>query len=356
MILSVTSLAQTTNSSHPNPQLKLLLDQKAPQWLKEYDVPSVAVGYIEDGKLAWTAIYGEQSPGVPATDKTLYNIASLTKPISAEIILRLASEGKVSLDEPISAYWLDPDLKGNPWHKLLTPRLCLSHQTGFANWRRMTNHVLTIQWEPGTRTGYSGEGYEYVAHFAEKKTGRSFEDLAEQYVFKPIGMHDTSYTERSWYAGRVAVPHGPKGETEPKAPIDWRASDLVHTTIADYAKFVISVMNDEGLTKQIAAERLTMTRNLVKPDEEKQACAQQKPGSGKCSATAGMGLGWEVFKHNDEAVIDHDGSDWGAKSQVFFMPQRRMGAVIFTNGENGKKVIQEIVGILCPDPVYVAMP
>ena len=107
----------------------------AAEWLKESDVPSVAVAYIKDGKVAWTAVYGEQSPGVPATEKTLYNLASLTKPITAETVLRLASAGKLSLDESMSPFWLDPDIKDDPWSKLLTPRLCLSHQTGFANWR-----------------------------------------------------------------------------------------------------------------------------------------------------------------------------------------------------------------------------
>jgi CubicO group peptidase (beta-lactamase class C family) len=122
----------------------------AAEWLRVSDVPSVAVAYIAGRKVAWTAVYGEQSPGVPATGKTLYNMASLTKPVTAEALLRLASAGKLSLDESISPYWLDPDIKDDPWSKLLTPRLCLSHQTGFANWRRMTGGVLKIRWEPGT--------------------------------------------------------------------------------------------------------------------------------------------------------------------------------------------------------------
>lgn len=335
-------------------RLQLSLDQKAPQWLKQYDVPSVAVGYIENGKLDWTAVYGEQSPGVPATEKTLYNLASLTKPISAEIILRLASEGKISLDEPVSAYWIDPDVKDNPWNKLLTPRLCLSHQTGFTNWRYQTNDVLKFQWEPGTRTGYSGEGYDYVARFAEKKMGRPFEDLARQYVFEPIGMKDTSYTPRGWYAGRLAVPQGPKDEAEDKPQSTWSAADLVRTTIGDYSKFVISVMHNEKLTKQIAAERLSMTRNWMTPDQEQKACAQRESASARCKVAAGMGLGWEIVKHNDETIVDHDGSDWGVHTLVFFLPERQVGVVMFTNGANGKKVIREIVGILYPDAVYIA--
>ena len=96
-------------------------------------------------------------PRCSATDKTLYNIASLTKPIVAETILRLASQNKLQLDESIYPYWVDPDIKDNPWNKLLTPRLCLSHQTGFANWRRMTNNVLTFKFQPGTQSSYSGK-------------------------------------------------------------------------------------------------------------------------------------------------------------------------------------------------------
>ena len=142
------------------------IDAQVAEWLKESDVPSVAVAYVKDGKVAWTAVYGEQSPGVAATEKTLYNMASLTK----------------------------PDIKDDPWTPLLTPRLCLSHQTGFANWRRMTGGVLKMRWQPCTQTGYSGEGYNYVGRFTEKKMGKPFDALAEEMVLNPIGMRDTSYT------------------------------------------------------------------------------------------------------------------------------------------------------------------
>jgi CubicO group peptidase (beta-lactamase class C family) len=76
---------------------------------------------------------GIRIPGVGASGKTLYNMASLTKPVTAETVLRLTSAGKISLDESMSPFWLDPDIQSDPWSKLLTPRLCLSHQTGFAN-------------------------------------------------------------------------------------------------------------------------------------------------------------------------------------------------------------------------------
>ena len=87
--------------------------------------------------------YGEAAPGMPASNATLYNIASMSKPISAEVILRLAAVNKLSLDEPMHAYWVDPDLAADPRAKLLTTRMALDHQTGFANWRRETGGKLT---------------------------------------------------------------------------------------------------------------------------------------------------------------------------------------------------------------------
>ncbi len=330
------------------------IDAHAAEWLKESDVPSVAVAYIEDRKVAWSAVYGEQSPGVAATEKTLYNVASLTKPITAETILRLASQRKLSLDESMSQIWVDPDIKDDPYSKLLTPRLCLSHQTGFANWRRMTGGVLKIRWKPGTQTGYSGEGYNYVGAFAERKLARPFDELAQEMVLDPVGMKDTSYTAKDWYAGRLAVPHGPNGEK----PIDsvatkWNAADLLRTTIGDYAKFVVSVMRNEGLTAAIAAERATITRDMVKPEDLEKLChAAGEPG--QCTATAGMGLGWEVDIMNRVKILDHGGSDWGVKTSVMFVPSQGIGVVVFTNGDNGTQVIRKVMKALYPNKLYLA--
>jgi CubicO group peptidase (beta-lactamase class C family) len=330
------------------------IDAHAAAWLKESDVPSLAVAYIENGKIAWTAVYGEQSPGVPATGKTLYNMASLTKPITAETVLRLASAGKLLLDESMSPFWVDPDIKDDPQSKLLTTRLCLSHQTGFANWRRMTGGVLKIRWKPGTQTGYSGEGYNYVGRFTENKLGRDFDALAQEMVFDPIGMKETSYTTKDWYSGRLAVPHGPKGEQ----PIDsvartWNGADLLRTTIGDYAKFVVSVMHDEGLSKVIAAERATMTRNLVKAEDLNKAC-REAGVVGPCTVTAGMGLGWEVETVNGVKILDHDGSDWGVKTLAMFVPSQGIGVVVFANGENGNQVIRKVIEALYPNRLYIA--
>lgn len=325
------------------------LDERMPVWLKAFNVTGVGIAYIEHGKIAWNAFYGDQVPGgPPASSTTLYSIASLTKPITAEIIDRLASAGKLSLDEPISPYWTDPDLKDNPWAKLLTPRICLTHQTGFPNWRYQTGNVLKFQFQPGTRFGYSGEGFDYVAHFAENKTGVPFEELAQQYVFTPIGMKDTSYTPRPWWSGRQAKPV----ESEPRTK--WSAADLVRTTAEDYARFIISLMHNDGVSPGIAAERLRISRNLMTPELESALCELAKDPA-HCTLSIGVGLAWRVVKISGKTILDHTGADNDVKTFAFFIPEQQIGAVIFTNGPDvGHEIIDKVLESLYPDPVYDA--
>jgi len=349
---SSTRLAAQSEQITPD-ELRAKISQDLPGWLKQYNVPSASVAYIANGRLAWTVVAGEQSPGVPATEKTLYNIASLTKPIVAETILRLASQNKLQLDEPIYPYWVDPDIKNNPWNKLPTPRLCLSHQTGFANWRRMTNGILTFKFEPGTQSSYSGEGFFYVARFAQNKAGQPFDRLAQDYVLGPLGMKDTSFIVQDWFNGRLAQPYTNSVFLPPALTSTWNAADLVETTITDYARFVASVMRNDGLSPAIAAERLVMTRDWTSEDAREQVCTHETPGT-PCHISAGMGLGWQIIVHNGVTIVDHSGSDTGVNTHAFFVPSKHVGAVIFTNGENGSKVIGEIVHVLSPDPVYAA--
>jgi CubicO group peptidase (beta-lactamase class C family) len=216
----------------------------------------------------------------------------------------------------------------------------------------MTKDVLTFNFQPGTQSSYSGEGYFYVARFAQNKVHKPFDQLAQQYVLGPVGMKDTSFTTQDWFSGRLAKPYVNNQFVEPQLTSTWNAADLVHTTVTDYARFVISVMNNEALSPGIAAQRLVMTRDSIPDDARKQVCAYEPNGT-PCHISAGMGLGWQIIVHNGVTIVDHSGADTGAYAYAFFVPAKQFGAVIFTNGDNGPKVIGEIVRALYPDPVYV---
>jgi len=106
-------------------QIRALFERDIPRLLAENTVTSISIAHIEAGIVVFTGAYGMQAPGIVATTKTLYNIASLSKPISAEVILRLASKNRLTLDEPMYIYWTDPDIANDERRKLLTPRIAL---------------------------------------------------------------------------------------------------------------------------------------------------------------------------------------------------------------------------------------
>ncbi len=315
---------------------RAVLDRDVPGLLVDAKVPSVSIAQLRGGRIVLTAAYGAQSVGVPATEATLYNVASLTKPLTAEIVLRLASKGALRLDEPMYRHWLDPDIAADPRAKLLTPRLALSHQTGFPNWRDAKTGLAFVH-DPGTQWGYSGEGYEYVARFVEKKTGIGFPRLAQRLVFAPEGLKATSYVAQPWFDGRVAVPTDASGTPlKPALVHQWNGADFVYTTAGDYARFLAGVFRDEGLSPAVAAERVR-----IQADMKAQTCDGAKAAS--CPAATGFGLGWQVFAFSDETILMHTGKDAGLFTFAYLNKTTGDGAVILTNSDNGGNIAMPIL-------------
>lgn len=344
LLLGAGSAAGAAEPAH----MRAALDRDIPAILAEHGVPSVSIAKVERGKVVLVAAYGERSPGVRATPGTLYNVASLTKPVSAEVVLRLAAGGRLSLDEPMYRHWVDPDVAGDPRHRLLTPRLALSHRTGFPNWRFLAaDGKLAFAHAPGQGIGYSGEGYEWVSRFAARKTGEHFESLAKRLVFDPAGMKETAYTTRPWFEGRLAVGTDEQGKPMPAAGrTDYLASDDIHTTARDYARFMISAMNRQGLTGEIAAQR-----ESVQASTREKHCPGGKPAT--CPDELGFGLGWEVHRYGSERILFHTGADRGEFTLAFFNPRTRAGAVVLTNSRKGPGVILAVLDRIGADPALL---
>lgn len=350
-LAALAALALTACATAPDArvaQTRAELDHDMPGLLARHKVPSVSIAWIENGRIVLTAAYGLQAPGIPATPDTLYNVASMAKPVSAEIVLRLASRGRLSLDEPMYPYWVDPDLAADQRHKLLTPRIALSHRTGFPNWRFLTGDKLVFQFDPGTSVAYSGEGYEYVARFAERRTGTSFEALARELVFGPIGMKRTAYTAQPWFEGRLAHSAAADGSpVEPSVRSTYLASDDLHTTAEDYARFMVSAMNRERLTPAIARER-----ERVQASNRARNCQGAKAAT--CPPDLGFGLGWDLLVYPDRTILWHTGADRGEFALGWFSPSTRDGAIILTNSGAGYLMILPVLERLPTDPAFLA--
>ncbi len=321
------------------------LDALVPALLIDKRIASVSIARIEDGRLSFTGAWGEAAPGMPATPATLYNIASMAKPISAEVVMRLVANGDVSLDESMAKYWVDPDLADDPRRNLLTPRIALSHRTGFPNWRDGT---LRFEHAPGETFGYSGEGVEYMARFVEKKTGTPFEVLAQRRVFDTSRMTETAYTRRPWFENRIARPHDREGKPlAPQVATHFIASDDVFSTPRDYARFVIGLIERQGVDAALASER-----SRIQTDRRAELCAP--PRDATCPDEVGFGLGWEAFRFGEQRYLMHTGMDEGTFTLGYFSPDTRSGTLIFTNSSNGPQAVLPILDAIGEDKAFVA--
>lgn len=300
------------------------------QWMKENNVPALGIGLIKAGALSEIRMYGEVNKGVSASTNALFNVASLTKPIVTLLTLKLVSNGVWNLDEPLSNYWVDPDIANDPRHKKLTTRLVLSHQTGFKNWRYLnTNGKLTFDVEPGTTFGYSGEGFEYLRKALEKKFNKPLEKMADSLLFKPLGMYDTRLKwDQKITESRFAHwfdADGNEHKQDYKKTTVNAADDLI-TTLEDYGKFAVHVLQGGGLDSLVYNQ---MVRPYV-------------PTNGGRY----MSLGWELFLDigtKKEYAITHSGSDYGVQTLVILLPVSKQGLIIFTNGDNGYKLYEKII-------------
>jgi CubicO group peptidase (beta-lactamase class C family) len=303
---------------------------QAEQWLRENHVPALGIGILRDGQLKEIRMFGELKPGSPAPYNAIFNVASLTKPIVALLTLKLVSSGAWKLDEPLARYWVDPDIASDPRHQKLTTRLVLSHQTGFKNWRYMNQGgKLSFDADPGTRFGYSGEGFEYLRKALEHKFHKTLAQLSDSLLFRPLGMHDTQYAwDRSTNEARFAHWFDTSGREHPrdyKLTVPNAADDLL-TTIEDYGKFAAHVLQGGGLDSSVF-------RQMVRP---------QVPTKNGLF----MSLGWEMFQNlgpKKEYALVHSGSDAGVQTLVILLPVSGQGLVIFTNGDNGNKLYEKLV-------------
>jgi CubicO group peptidase (beta-lactamase class C family) len=297
-------------------------------WMKYENVPTVGICIIENAEIQQVKMFGNIEYHSPAPLNTLFNIASLTKPLLSMTTLKLVSNGQWQLDEPLCHYWTDPDVVNDSLNRKLTTRHVLSHQSGLPNWRgHEPNGKLSFAFEPGTQWKYSGEGFEYLRRALENKFKIPIERLVDSILFKPLGMKDTRFywdktMDSTLYADRY------NSDGKPYEKERWysaNASNLVLTTVEDYGKFGVAILKGNYLSNEVQHDMIQKQVMLENGTE--------------------VGLGWFMIKglSNGGYVLYHSGSNRGQNTKIFLLPKSKKGIVIFTNGENGNKVCEKII-------------
>ena len=182
------------------------LERNIPAYMREEDIPGLAIALIRDGEVVWTQGFGVANAITrrPVTPETLFEVASNSKVVTAYIALRLVDQGILSLDEPLNAYLPEPWLPSSEYRDLVTLRHVLSHTSGLG-----ASIVLNkdLRFAPGSNYYYSGIGYLYLQEVIEQVTGKPLEEVAREMVFEPLGMSSSSFVSDVTTAPRVANGH-----------------------------------------------------------------------------------------------------------------------------------------------------
>jgi CubicO group peptidase (beta-lactamase class C family) len=312
--------------------------------LAHHDCPGVSIAVIEDGKLAWAAGFGQLETGQPAPvdTETLFSGASISKPITALMALRLIDQGRLSLDEDVNRYLKRWQLPQNEFtaQSPVTLRWLLSHMAGttvhgfggFPPGEPLPTALDVLEGRPpavtppvrvdkvpGQSVRYSGGGTTLVQVLLEDVSGKDFETLARELVLQPLGMTRTTFVNPLPESLRrnAAVGHE-NGETIAGkwVCVPQIAAGGIWTTASDYARFMIAARQAwagaEGalLSRPLAAEMMTSQGGV-------------------------FGLGWEVMGKGASKRFSHGGSNSGYQCEAMCLLESGNGAVVLTNAESG---------------------
>lgn len=342
------------------------MEAEVEQIMDMADVPGLSVAIINDSQIAYTHAFGLKNAksGEPLDTDTVFTAASFSKTVFAYLVMQLVAEGVLDLDRPLHEYLAQPlpsyakytDLEGDDRHKRVTARMCLSHTTGFPNWRWFTDdNRLQFLFEPGERHGYSGEGIALLQMVVEELTGRGLEELARERVFEPLDMSRSGFVWQDAWADNLARPHD--RFSRPKRfnrRHDADAAGSMATTPRDYARLLVALLNadagmaDEMLTMQIANRHAAM----FGPQYWQESDAY---------SNAGWGLGWGRFDCGALGrAIFHTGHDNGAQNYNVTFVDRGIGVVLMSNSDNfegvADRLLEATIGDTCSPVGWMGYP
>lgn len=314
--------------------------------MRRLNVPGASIAVIRGGKIAWAQGYGITHAGGPAvTADTLFQAASISKPVTAMASLRLAQEGKLDLDADVNTLlnsWKLP--QGAHGDTKVSLRQLLSHTggtsvsgfPGYAAGKPVPTLVqvldgagpantkpVRVDAAPGSAFRYSGGGYSIVQQALIDRSGKPFDVLLADTVLGPIGMKDSRFSQPlpATLLARAALPHDGSGKPYAGGPYTYPelAAAGLWTTPTDIARFAIDLQRSLGGGKGVLSP--AMARAMLQPVKN------------------GYALGVNVDGSDATLSFAHGGSNTGYQNTLFAYAgsgkEGGDGVVVMTNGANG---------------------
>jgi len=340
-------------------------------------LPGLSMALFKGDEVVWSRGFGYRNveQGLPATERTLYSVGSVTKSFTCLAIMQLAEQGKLSVEDPIEKY-MPFDIK--PHGETVRIKHFMSHTSGIPalayaeqliggaigstdDWLPIatgTDMLAFMQgaedwvWtKPGERWFYFNEGYVLLGDIIEKVSGIPFEDYVQQHIFAPLGMTRSLFAKSDVEAdGDVAVPYvnwAAKGRT-PGAYIysGINAAGGIISNVLDLAKYG-SIYLNHGQTIAKAESIKEMIQPRVKTPVTNSSFGEETYGYG-------WGIKSDFFGHT---LVNHGGSVGVATAYLTFIEDENIGAAVLTNGSGyatGQFAMYGLALLLGKDPETIS--
>lgn len=334
--------------------------------LETFQVPGIAIGVIQDGRVVFAKGFGVQELGKSrrVDADTIFAIASVTKSFTAAALSTLVDEGKLQWDRPVREYLPDFRLYEPVATEQITARDMVAHLSGLPrhDFIRVSTHleraelVRRLRYLPPNRSfreGYQYSNLMYVAagYLGGVIAGQSWEDLVEQRILAPLQMNRSSTSVTSVLrAQNHASPHL------------LRDGKAVVTDFYDYQKFGIGPNGAVNSTVHDLLKYLQMYLDDGRVDGRQVLSSAQLQElftpMGTVSPGVRYSLGWFVETRHGERTLSHAGGVVGFSSHVVLVPERKLGIVILGNLGPGRfpaqlawRVADRFMGVAADEPV-----
>lgn len=327
-----------------------ILDIKIDSIVKSIDMPGLSIAIINDSEMVYHSTFGivNTETKEPVNEQTIFEGASLSKPIFAYFVMKMVENGKLDLDKPLYKYLPHPGIAetSKEDYKLITARMVLSHRTGFPN--HSEGNEIELAFIPGTDFMYSGEAFQYLAAIIGKLNGIGFKRdlnvLFQKEVTEPLKMPHSTFVWDEYLDKHKAFGHDNKGKPTQNNPsyggwsgTTFNAYSSLHSEAKEYAQFLVALLQQTGLNKEIFSEMLTEHTHFKKDNPLKQEIGQ-----------TGWGLGMAQKPTEYGMMHMHTGNNHDFQSYMMILPEKKFGIVFFTNSNKAIPFIQGLNAVIGP--------
>lgn len=302
-------------------------------------VPGAALALVHSGEVEVIAAgVRDAISGEPVTADTVFDAASLSKPVVAYAVLQLVDAGLLDLDQPLAQLWpaLIPD---DPRAQAITFRHVLTHTCGLQNLRG-GKEPLKMFFTPGTRYSYSSLGFLAMQKAIEARTGEPLELTLRRLVFVPLGMRNSSFEWQEAFAANLASPHQ-QGERLPKhKPAAASASYSLQTTAGDYGRFIAGSLQGAWLRQATWREWF---KPVVYVPRGAAVDLEEQPASTETDVAWGLGWGVEAG-----GSFFQWGKMEGVRAFALGSVAEQAGLALLTNGNTGLRLLDDVAGLVLP--------